>query len=70
MGANAKRPLSGMPGSGGSGFYENALRQQKEAVANMPATLAARGGSVNKEQSPTSPNGITMGAGYSNRPLV
>jgi len=38
MGASAQRPTSGTPGAGGSGFYQNALNQQKQAVANVPAT--------------------------------
>lgn len=127
MGANAKRPLSGAPGAGGSGFYENALKQQKQAVSNRPVTTkgsrptpgirddayfnqmrqdfiklgngsaeseraadegiaAARQAQANRlslsdipvpssfrrpeQRPPTSPNGITMGAGYSNRPFV
>jgi len=148
MGAQSKFPTSGTPGSGGSGFYQNALNQQKQAVANVPATQTAQsqpnttpnrpgtsnipssqgqqaapqgedtryldayntymqqhGGSqyppatgspfgksqppapqaqapqtqspglmgrrrpMNEEQSPASPKGITMGAGYANRPF-
>ena len=42
MGASAQRPTSGTPGSGGSGFYQNALNQQKQAVADVPATQAAQ----------------------------
>jgi hypothetical protein len=33
MGASAQRPTSGAPGAGGSGFYQNALNQQKQAVS-------------------------------------
>ena len=43
MGANAKRPTSSAPGSGGSGFYQNALNQQKQAVAGSSAMSAASG---------------------------
>jgi hypothetical protein len=43
MGASAQRPTSSTPGSGGSGFYQNALNQQKQAVANVPVTQAAQG---------------------------
>lgn len=42
MGASAQRPTSGAPGTGGSGFYQNALNQQKQAVANVPATQDAQ----------------------------
>ena len=42
MGASAQRPTSSAPGSGGSGFYQNALNQQKQAVANVPAIQAAQ----------------------------
>lgn len=42
MGGQAKFPASNTPGSGGSGFYQNALNQQKQAVANAPATQAAQ----------------------------
>ena len=42
MGASAQRPTSGAPGSGGSGFYQNALNQQKQAVADVAATQAAQ----------------------------
>ena len=47
MGASAQRPTSGAPGAGGSGFYQNALNQQKQAVANVPAANASsQGGST------------------------
>jgi hypothetical protein len=47
MGGQAKFPIPGasdssVPGSGGSGFYENILNQQKQAVANVPATQATQ----------------------------
>lgn len=46
MGATAKSPagMSGNPpsGRGASDFYANALSQQKQAVANVPATQAAQ----------------------------
>ena len=42
MGASAQRPTSSAPGTGGSGFYQNALNQQKQAVANVTATQAAQ----------------------------
>jgi len=47
MGGQAKFPIPGasgssVPGSGGSGFYENILNQQKQAVANVPATQTAQ----------------------------
>jgi hypothetical protein len=50
MGATSQRPTSGAPGAGGSGFYQNALNQQKQAVANVPAIQAAQ------SQSGTAPN--------------
>ena len=43
MGASTRRPTSSAPGSGGSGFYQNALNQQKQAVANLPQTSPNRG---------------------------
>tara|TARA_R110000868_G_scaffold239915_1_gene494410 strand:- start:5314 stop:5628 length:315 start_codon:yes stop_codon:yes gene_type:complete len=103
MGASAQRPTSGAPSAGGSGFYQNVLNQQKQAVANMPATPGGNGfGRENQAGLPAplmslqgirfkpedqavnaynkymqarqnrngvSPKGITMGAGYSNRPF-
>ena len=107
MGASAQRPTSGTPGAGGSGFYQNALNQQKQAVANVPATqggndqtqaaynqymqqqkervgmfgrgIAGAGQAAAEQeamrrraasqQPPSSPKGITMGAGYANRPF-
>jgi len=59
MGASAQRPTSGTPGSGGSGFYQNALNQQKQAVANVPATQAAQsqpGTTPNRPETPTIPS--------------
>jgi len=52
VGANAKRPTSSAPGSGGSGFYQNALNQQKQAVAGSSAMSAARGRSGASEGAP------------------
>ena len=73
MGASAQRPTSSTPGSGGSGFYENALNQQKQTVANVPATQAAQSRLQDQykqqQRPPSSAKGITMGAGYSNRPF-
>ena len=133
MGASAQRPTSSTPGSGSSGFYQNALNQQKQAVANMPSGGQSAAGTppsssgedsryldaynkymqersggsqypptqgspfgqsqppapqqqppagpppgqqrqpmrrpMNQERPPASPNGITMGAGYANRPF-
>ena len=69
MGGQAKRPTSGVPGAGGSSFYQNALNQAKEAVANVPATQAAHAqpgttpnrpqpaGGPTVEGSPTQPQG-------------
>jgi hypothetical protein len=48
MGASAQRPTSGAPGAGGSGFYQNALNQQKQAVANRPGGFS--GGDPRQDQ--------------------
>jgi len=56
MGGAAKRPAVGGPGQvnsdkgEGLGYYRNVLNNQKEAVANVPATQAVQG------QSQTPPN--------------
>lgn len=42
MGASAKRPTASTPGNGGSGFYQNALNQQKQAVAGGSPTPGAQ----------------------------
>jgi len=57
MGAQSKFPTSGTPGSGGSGFYQNALNQQKQAVANVPATQVAQNRPNTPPNRPVSPPG-------------
>jgi hypothetical protein len=130
MGASAQRPTANKPGSGGSGFYQNALNQQKQAVASASSIqgkqpsdmgedsrylnayntyMQRQGGGqypptqgspfgqsqpqvsqqqqpqvspspeqnqrsmrrrpMDEERPPASSKGITMGAGYANRPL-
>ena len=67
MGATAKQPTSDAPGTGGSGFYENALNQQKQAVANVPATQEAQSRPTTTPNRPSPQEGSTPGMGEDTR---